>query len=150
MPTFLLVIPKWRPPLSNDWRGRHWSVAHRLRKLSTQVLGIYALQQHVPRATGQRRVSVEIVLAPRQRQPDRDAFDKLLLDALTGAGLLLDDGERGLVGRVEVTFRRGVAGDWGTVLYLSDASAQRPRRVPSRGEGLAGGNAKVRGKKPKK
>src|SRR5262249_43659142 len=114
LPTFLLVIPKWRPPLANQWRGRHWNIAHRLRKQSTQLLGVYVLKQRVPKATGRRRVSVEIVLAPRQRQPDRDAFDKLLLDALVGAGLLLDDSERGLAGRVEVTFRRGIASDWGT------------------------------------
>src|SRR5438045_2981311 len=128
MPTFLLVIPCWRPPLANHWRGRHWSVAHRLRKQATQLLGAYALAQRVPPATGQRRVSVEIVLAPRQRQPDRDAFDKLLLDSLVAAGLLLDDGERGLAGRVEVTFRRGVAGDWGTVLYLTEDPLPCPRR----------------------
>jgi hypothetical protein len=120
VPTFLLVVPKWRPPLCNSWRGRHWSVAHRLRKQATQLLGAYALERHVPRAAGRRRVSVEIVLAPRQGQPDRDAFDKLLLDALVGAGLLLDDGERGLAGRVEVAFRRGDASTWGMTIVLED------------------------------
>src|SRR5215813_10561507 len=118
MPTFLLVIPKWQPPRCNRWRGRHWSIAHRLRKQSTQLLGVYALQQHVPRATGRRRVSVEVALAPRMRRSDADSFDKLLLDALQGAGLLVDDGEQSLAGPVEVSFRRGTAGNWGTVLYL--------------------------------
>src|SRR5262249_28956501 len=99
---------------------RHWSVAHRLRKQTTQLLGVYALQQHVPRATGRRRVSVEVVLAPRMRRSDADSFDKLLLDALVGAGLLLDDSERGLRGRIEVIFRRGTVADWGTVLILED------------------------------
>src|SRR6185369_1450814 len=101
MLSYRLSVPHWRPALCNTWRGRHWSVAHRLRKQTVQLLGVYARLQQVPPATGRRRVSVEIVLAPRQRQPDRDAFDKLLLDALTGAGLLLDDSDRGLVGRVE-------------------------------------------------
>jgi len=39
---------------------------------------------------------MEILLTPPMRQPDRDPLDKLLLDALVGAGLLLDDSERGL------------------------------------------------------
>src|SRR5437762_2092380 len=107
MPTFVLIVPQWRPPLANAWRGRHWSIAHRLRKQATQLLGAYARLQRVPPATGRRKLAVEIVLAPRQRQPDRDALDKLLLDSLVGAGLLLDDSDLGLVGRVEVSFRRG-------------------------------------------
>jgi len=120
MPTYLLVVPRWHPPLCNHWRGRHWSSAHKLRKQAVQLLGSYAMQPRVPQATGRRRLSVEIVLAPRQRQPDADAYDKLLLDSLVGAGLLVDDGARGLAGRVEVSFRRGAAGDWGCVLFLTD------------------------------
>src|SRR6266536_815947 len=130
MPTFLLIVPSWRPPLANSCRGRHWSVAHRLRRQTTALLGVYALQQRVPRATGRRRVSVEVVLAPRMRQPDADAFDKLLLDSLVAAGLLVDDGDRGLAGRVEVSFRRGAGTDWGTVIYLTEdptVSGPRPR-----------------------
>ena len=79
------------------------------------------------------------MLTPRQLQPDRDAFDQLLLDALVGAGLLLNDGDRGLAGRVEVTFRRGWADDWGTVLTFegvpgrADRPALKPRtRLHSR------------------
>ncbi len=133
MPTFLLVVLRWHPPRCNVWRGRHWAVAHKLRKQAVQLLGVYAVQQRVPKARGRRRVSVEIVLAPRQRQPDADAYDKLLLDSLVGAGLLLDDGARGLVGRVEVSFRRGAAGDWGCVLFLTDVdrSPALPVQAPA-------------------
>ncbi|MBI1913609.1 MAG: hypothetical protein HYS12_02470 [Planctomycetes bacterium] len=35
--------------------------------------------------------------------------------------MLLDDSDRGLAVRVEVSFRRGTAGDWGTVLTFEDA-----------------------------
>jgi Holliday junction resolvase RusA-like endonuclease len=124
MPTFVLVIPHWRPPLANEWRGRHWSVAHRLRKRAADLLGTYALAQRVPKATCRRSVAVEVVLGPRQRQPDRDSMDKLLLDAVVEAGLLLDDSDRGLAGRVEVTFRRGDASAWGTVVTLTDLKGE--------------------------
>src|SRR5262249_2531686 len=129
---YTLMVPTWYPPLCNRWRGRHWSVAHRLRKQAVALLGVYALQQHVPRATGRRRVSVEIVLAPRQRQPDCDAYDKLLLDSLGAVGLLVDDREPGLAARVEVTFRRGQADDWGTVLYLTDVEEAAVLVLPDR------------------
>ena len=118
--TARLFIPQWRPPLVNEWRGKHWSVAHKLRRATTDLLALYALTQGVPKATGRRRVSVEILLAPRMRRPDRDAFDKLFLDAMVAAGLLLDDGDRGLAGRVEVTFRRVPAAEWGTIITVED------------------------------
>src|SRR5947209_8313257 len=92
--TWTLTVPRWRPPACNSWRGRHWSKAHKLRKAAEQLLATDARQQRIPQAAGRRRVTVEVVLAPRMRQPDRDAFDKLLLDALVNVGLLLDDGER--------------------------------------------------------
>src|SRR5262245_584319 len=118
-----LCIPRWHPPLANQWRGRHWSVAHRLRRAAAQLLGAYALQQRVPRATTRRKVSVLVTLGPRQRPCDTDAYDKLLLDGLVGAGLLVDDGAGGLAGRVEVTFSRGTASAWGTVVVLEDLQA---------------------------
>lgn len=115
-----LHIPRWRPPLANRWRGRHWSVAHKLRHETQETLAVYARLQRVPAASGPRKVALALALAPRQKQPDADAFDKLLLDALVGAGLLLDDSARGLAGRVEVSFSRCSLEDWGTILTLED------------------------------
>jgi hypothetical protein len=117
----VLTIPRWRPPLTNAWRGRHWSKAHRLRRQAEELLAAYAREQGIPRAAGRRRVAVEVVLGPRMRRADPDALDKLLLDALVNAGLLLDDGERGLAGRVAVHFRWADRGGWwGTVLTFED------------------------------
>ena len=75
-------------------------------------------------------MSLRIVLGPRCRQPDRDAFDKALLDALVRAGLLLDDGDRGLAGRVSVTFARGPRK--ATHIVLADAGPVEPARPPRR------------------
>src|SRR5262249_40120719 len=122
--TWTLTIPAWRPPLCNRWRGRHWSVAHRLRREAEQLLAAYAHQQGVPKAAGRRSVAVEVVLGPRMRQSDGDSLDKLLLDGLGGAGVVLDDGEPGLAERVEVTFRRAGRGEeWGTAIRLAEAGA---------------------------
>lgn len=117
---YRIHIPHWRPPLSNRYRGRHWSVAHKLRREAQEVLGVYARLQRVPAASCRRQVSLAVALAPRQKQFDRDAVDKLLLDALVGCGLLLDDGERGLAGRIEISFSRCALPDWGTILTLED------------------------------
>ncbi len=115
-----LRIDRWRPPLINQFRGKHWSVAHKLRTNMMSLLWAYARCQGVPPATTRRRVSLAICLAPKQKVPDADSMDKLLLDALVGCGLLLDDGAKGLVGRVEVSFSRGGIGEWGTVISLED------------------------------
>jgi Holliday junction resolvase RusA-like endonuclease len=50
----------------------------------------------VPPAAGKRRVSLTLTLAPRQRGADPDAYRKSLLDALTHAGMLLDDNRQGV------------------------------------------------------
>ncbi len=55
---------------------------------------------------------------PTGRLPDRDAFDKCLLDALTRCGLLLDDGEKGVEGRMAVELVRGPKAT--TVIVLTD------------------------------
>lgn len=120
MPRYTLTIPRWRPPLANTWRGRHWTVAARLRKQTTKLLVAYAKQQRIPAATGRRRASLLVRLKPRMQRSDADSFDKLLLDALTRAGLLLDDSARGLEGRLEVSFERGTAEDWGSTITLED------------------------------
>lgn len=104
--THTLILPV-RIPTLNQVRGRHWSKEHRAKKLLADDLRITAILQDVPKATGPRKVSLHVVLGPRRRQGDRDNFDKLLLDALTRCGLILDDSARGLVGRMEVSFQRG-------------------------------------------
>lgn len=118
--TYVLVLPKVKLPLLNQVRGRHWSVAHRLRRGLTDLLALYARQQAIPPATERRRLALEVILGPRQKPFDADAPQKILLDACTQAGLILDDGACGLDGVVAVSFRRGTAQDWGCVLYLTD------------------------------
>ena len=115
--TYRLTIPDWHPSKLNEYLGRHWSVKHRLKRHDAVMVGWYARAAAIPPATGKRRVSLVITLAPRQRAFDVDAPWKSLLDALTGAGLLVDDSPRWCeLGTVE--FIRGPARR--TEIFLED------------------------------
>lgn len=102
-----LIIRGFHPPRINSVRGRHWSKGHAERKACTQIIAAEAFNQNVPRATGQRRVELHLSgWGGGGRFPDKDAFDKLLLDSLVQARLLTDDNAAGLLGRVTVTYTR--------------------------------------------
>ena len=60
----------------------------RLKKADREVVGLHARLSGIPPATGRRRVSLVLTLAPRQRGGDPDAYWKSTLDALTACGLL--------------------------------------------------------------
>ncbi len=102
-----IVIPDWLPFRSNQWTGRHWSVISKMKKETAGFIAAYALQCSVPKAKGRRRVSLVLTLSPRNRQRDKDSADKVFLDACVSAQMLIDDSDRGLEGRVEVTFLKG-------------------------------------------
>jgi hypothetical protein len=108
MATYTLTIPGWHPPKCNEWRNRHWSIAHRLRCRTEGHVGTAALVERTPPAIGKRRVKLILTgWASGGPFPDRDAHDKLLLDALTACGLILGDNPNALEGRVEVEYQRG-------------------------------------------
>lgn len=112
MPEYVIEIPNYHPPRLNQVRGRHWAAEHKAKGELAEFIRLYAVlapgygKEPVPKAAGRRRVRLELEGQPSGRLPDADAFDKLLLDALVQTGLLLDDGVKGLEGRVEVTFTR--------------------------------------------
>lgn len=67
----------------------------KLKKRDRQWVGIACSQAGVSRAEGKRRVSIAVVLGPRQRAGDvDDPFTKSLLDALKHAGGIVDDARR--------------------------------------------------------
>ena len=93
-------IPSWNPVPINKWRGRHWGVRHKLQRGQAAIIGVYALQQGVPKATGRRKVRLTVYKPGKA--PDADAYDKSLLDALVTCGLLVDDSQEWIEGRMEV------------------------------------------------
>ncbi len=86
-----LVVERWHPQKLNQLLGCHWGTRSRRKRFDAELVAIEAHNQDVPRATLRRRVSLLIVLGPRQRAGDVDAYQKSCLDALVCAGLLIDD-----------------------------------------------------------
>ena len=118
MPTHTLTLDNWHPTLWNAVRGRHWSQELRAKKRDARVYEMLARVQGVPPPTGKRRVTLRLTGWERGGVfPDRDAPLKVALDALKRAGLLLDDGPRGLEGMPMVEYERGPRR---TVITLED------------------------------
>jgi hypothetical protein len=104
--THTLVIPDWHPARLNELYAGHWGRRARLKRADRDLVGFYARLAAIPPATGRRRVSLVLTLAPRQRAGDPDAYWKSLLDALVHAGLLVGDNRQG-VELGQVRFERG-------------------------------------------
>lgn len=114
----ILAIPNYHPPRLNQVRGRHWFREHAAKRDLAALLKFEAHNQHVPPATGKRRVRLQITGWIRGgKLPDLDAYDKLLLDALVRARLLQDDDGQDLDGRLAVELCRG---EKRTVITLED------------------------------
>lgn len=113
---YKLVIQDWNPPLLNK-AIRHWAKAKRLKDATVALLTVEAMNQGVPVAKCKRKVRLTVTLTTG-RTPDKDGYDKCLLDCLVRSGLLTDDNHKGLEGRVEVEFLR--AKEKRTVIELED------------------------------
>lgn len=111
---FMIRIPGWHPAPINKLYSGHWAKRKRLKEQDRNIVEHYA--QPWPKATSKRRVRVAIVLGPRQRACDPDAYFKSLLDALTHAGMIVDDGPK-WVELAPVEFRRGTRA---TEIWLED------------------------------
>lgn len=102
----VIIIPDWMPPTLNQWIYKHWRVRQKTVQDTTLMVKIHAANQHARSAQGPRKVSLLVTLGKGRKQPDRDAYDKILLDALVHCRLLVDDDDRGIVGRMAVEFDR--------------------------------------------
>jgi Holliday junction resolvase RusA-like endonuclease len=85
-------IPDFHPTSLNRFAGRHWSVRRRMKAADAEVVSLYVRHiARVPEARVRRRVTLAIVLGPRQRAGDDDNYRKSLLDSLVICGALVDD-----------------------------------------------------------
>ncbi len=109
MATHVLRIDNWWPTRINVLMRSHYHARNRLLKQDAEVIGLEALRQHIPRATGRRRVS--LLIRYKNHALDPDGALKSLFDGLTVSGLILDDNrhqlEMGWV-RYEKATRKGV------------------------------------------
>ena len=115
--TFEAFIPHWHPTPLNRLFGSHWATASRMKKADAAIIAIYC--RAIPKATGKRRLSVEIVLKPKQRRCDPDAYHKSLCDALVKAKCLVNDSSH-YVELSPVQYERGTDREWGTKLTLEN------------------------------
>lgn len=104
--TWFVRIDNWQPTRLNQLLNCQWRKNARLKKTDAAIIAVSILGADVPRAEIKRRVSVEIILGPRQRAADPDAYWKSLLDGLVVCGALVDD-SRTWCELGSVSFQRG-------------------------------------------
>jgi Holliday junction resolvase RusA-like endonuclease len=88
--THRIPIPDWIPATCNQLLQSRWGGARRKKADREQVIAS-AWMHAVPKAAGKRRVTLTVILGPRQRGADVDAYYKSLCDALVHAKMLVDD-----------------------------------------------------------
>lgn len=116
-------IDGWHPATLNSLMHCHWATRNRMKKHDAALIAASVLGADVPKAESRRRVSLEIVLGPRQRGADSDAYWKSVLDALVKCGALHNDNKEWCeLG--EVTYRRGERP--GTVICLENCHSHKP------------------------
>jgi len=119
-------IPEWHPCRLNELLKLHWASAGRRKKRDYAVVALFmsgaakAISQRSTKGT-RRRVSLKLILRPRQRAGDADAYWKVLLDGLVRCGMLVDD-SRTWCEVTPVEYERGTAKTWGTVITIEEVS----------------------------
>lgn len=109
MAAYVIHIPDWQPATKNKLKaGRHWAVGHRLKKADAAIISAYCRLASIPPATTKRRVRLLVILAPRQRGCDPDAYDLSLLDGLQRCGALKND-NRQWCEKIPTEYARGTS-----------------------------------------
>lgn len=116
MARHVVEIPRWHPPLKNQWEGCHWGKKARIKKAAREVVSGFCRPAGACKATVKRRVTLIIQLGYRQRGGDPDAYWKALLDGLVSCGALVNDSKE-WVELAPVKYERG---GMGTVIILED------------------------------
>ena len=83
-------IPIWRPVTLNALLGCKLRERMRLKKQDRDFVTCYFRASEIPKATGKRRVSLELFLARGQKERDPDSMWKVLADSLVKCGALVD------------------------------------------------------------
>lgn len=116
--THIFFIPRYRIAKLNDLMFAKIWTRIKLSKECRELVAWYG--KDVPKATAPRRVSLTVVMRPRMRPCDVDAFNKALLDSLASAGLILGDRPGQCeIGSLEQ--RPAAEGEeWGSLIVLED------------------------------
>ncbi len=88
---WVLTIPGYQPVPLNALIGHNPYTIHRRKQEDKKKIAAESALAGIPKAWCRRSVSLTIILGPRQRACDPDAYWKCLLDSLVACGLLLED-----------------------------------------------------------
>ena len=111
-----IFIPKWHPTTLNQLIGYKWWTIAKLKKGDKKFVSHYT--RKLPKARVKRELHLEIVMKKNQKKADPDAYFKSLNDALTHAGMLVDDSDK-WVKINPPTYSRDWD-NWGTRITLTD------------------------------
>lgn len=117
MASYSFFLPNYRPPSLNQLFAGKLRDRIRRKKECYEIIAGYFMQAKIPKATGKRRVDMEMHLSSRQRKADPDAIWKVLLDGLVRCGALVDD-DVAHVQLGEVSYPR--VGECGTKITLTE------------------------------
>jgi len=117
MPRYTFIIEGWHPATLNKIM-KHWRIGVRRKREAIKLFTWSAMDLGIPKATRKRRVTLTVYGWRCGNLPDKDAFDKVVLDSLVRSGLLMDDNEKGLEGRMQVELVRSK--EKRTVIELED------------------------------
>lgn len=112
-----LTIENWHP-LRLNLAIRHWIKSKQGKDEAIKMFSLAAQIAGCPAATGKR--ALHLRLEGFRKKPDADAYDKVVLDALKRSGLITDDDENGLLGRMG--FEAVLGKERRTVLLIGEVS----------------------------
>ena len=100
---YTLMIPNFLPQNLNRLLRTHWAKRNRAIHADADLVGVYAMQAGIPKASGKRRVILAFSTNANVA-PDCDNLLKSMFDSLVRCGLLVDDSPRWVeLGGITVT-----------------------------------------------
>lgn len=129
-----VAIPDWHPIRTNQLVGADWRTVYKLKKEQHFLIALSFWKASVPPADRtvnnrpakvKRRVTLKIVLGPRQRGGDPDSYWKVLLDSLVKCHVLVDD-RKEWVELAPVQYERGKKSE--TIIMIEDLEPVEMKR----------------------
>lgn len=93
MAEYCIKIPNYHPTRLNALLAMNYHAANNRKKGDTQMIAAYAMQAKIPKAKGKRKVEITIEIT-KGREPDPDAYFKVVHDALKQTGYIIDDSSK--------------------------------------------------------
>lgn len=93
MAEYYIKIPNFHPTRLNALLAMNYHAANNRKIGDMQMIAAYAMQAKIPKAKGKRKVEITIEIT-KGREPDPDAYFKVVHDALKQTGYIIDDSSK--------------------------------------------------------